>query len=93
MTCPARIYGICIYIVYYIHTGIHIYVRIITRGPRLPSQPNGWLRGRIRRELAGDDVCRPYPRQMALVEKDFLQLSEEGRTWLSTVRMFFVNDV
>ena len=53
--------------------------------PRLPPQPNGWLRGRIRRELAGDDVCRPYPRQMALVEKDFLQLSEEGRTWLSTV--------
>ena len=50
-----------------------------------PLGLNGWLRGRIRRELAGDDVCRPYPRQMALVEKDFLQLSEEGRTWLSTV--------
>ena len=57
----------------------------IVRGPASPLGQNGWLRGRIRRELAGDDVCRPYPRQMALVEKDFLQLSEEGRTWLSTV--------
>ena len=66
--------------------------RGIGEGPASPFQPI-W-KGRIRRKaLPATMSAAPSPRQMALAEKDFLQLSEEGRTWLSTVRMFFVNDV
>ena len=66
--------------------------RGVGEGPASPFQPV-W-KGRIRRKaLPATMSAAPSPRQMALAEKDFWYLSEEGRTWLSIVRMFFVIDV
>ena len=62
--------------------------RGVGEGPASPFQPvwEGRIAEEIRRKaLLATMSAAPSPRQMALVEKDFLQLNEEGRTWLSTV--------
>ena len=64
--------------------------RGVGEGPASPFQPvwKGRIAENIRRKaLPATMSAAPSPRQMALAEKDFLQPSEEGRTWLSTVMM------